>query len=349
MADTSDSKSRSGRIVTTLLVVIALGLAVYVVHRVDAAPRTDDAYAYADIVNIAPEVNGRIVELCVTDNQAVRKGDVLFRIDPRPFQHSLEKAQASLVALDQEIMLTQRTVNAQKLAAEAAASGVEKAKAMAGQAADTRGRMEPLLSDGFVAPEQLDQARTAEQAARIQLETTRIEAQKASAAISGVGALVAKRDVIKAEIAMAELNLEFATVKAPCDGRVTDLKIAVGQFASTGHPVFTLVDTGCWFVVANFRETELKQIRPGRTASVYLLSDPGQRYQGEVESIGYGVFPDDGGSDAGGLPRIPKSINWVRVNQRFPVRIRIQHPNLLEFRMGASAVATLTGPEKRTR
>lgn len=349
MADTTDSKKPSGRFVLTLLAAAALFLALYVVHRVDSAPRTDDAYAYADIVNVAPEVNGRIVELCVTDNQAVKKGDVLFRIDPRPFQHTLEKARASLVALDQEIMLTQRTVNAQKLAADAAASGVERAKALASQASETRGRMEPLLPDGFVAPEQLDQARTAEHAAQVQLETTRIEARKASAAISGVDALVAKRDVAKAEIAMAELNLEYATVKAPCDGRVTDLKIAVGQFASAGHPVFTLVGTGRWFVVANFRETELKQIRPGRTATVYLLSDPGRRYQGEVESIGYGVFPDDGGADVGGLPRVSKSINWVRVNQRFPVRIRIQNPDITEFRMGASAVATITGPGNRGR
>ena len=349
MAEPNDSQTRSGRIIIASLVASTLALALYVVHRIDTAPRTDDAYAYADIVNVTPEVNGRIVELCVTENQAVRKGDVLFRLDPRPFQHTLKKAQASLVALDQEIMLAQRAVNAQKLAAEAAASGIEKARALAGQAAGTRGRMEPLLSEGFVAPEQLDQARTAEHAALVQLETARLESQRASAAVSGVEALVAKENVIKAEISMAELNLEFATVKAPCDGRVTNLKITAGQFASAGHPVFTLISTGDWFVVANFRETELKHIRPGRMANVYLLNDPGRSYRGEVESIGYGVFPDDGGSDAGGLPRVPRSINWVRVNQRFPVRIRIQDSNLSEFRMGASAVATLTGSENRVR
>ena len=118
MAEPNDSQTRSGRIIIASLVASTLALALYVVHRIDTAPRTDDAYAYADIVNVTPEVNGRIVELCVTENQAVRKGDVLFRLDPRPFQHTLKKAQASLVALDQEIMLAQRAVNAQKLAAE---------------------------------------------------------------------------------------------------------------------------------------------------------------------------------------------------------------------------------------
>jgi multidrug efflux system membrane fusion protein len=244
-------------------------------------------------------------------------------------------------------MLTQRAVNAQKLSAEAAASGVDRAKALASQATDTRERMEPLLGDGFVAAEQFDQARTAERAAQVQLETAQLEARKATAAISGVDALVARREVVKAEIAMAQLNLDYATVKAPCDGRVVSLKISAGQYAAAGHPVFTLVNSSRWYVVANYRETELDHIRPGCPAQVYLLSDPRRRYQGQVESVGCGVFPDDGGAEVAGLPRVPREINWVRVNQRFPVRILIQHPDLAEFRLGASAVATVTGPESR--
>ena len=348
MKNEPNHKPWSGRIVTGALAAAAVGLSVYVVYRVDAAPRTDDAYAYADIVNVAPEVNGRIVDLRVTDNQAVRQGDVLFSLDARPFQQALAKAKAALVTLDQEIVLTQRTVNAQKFAADAAASSVARARVLASQATDTRERMEPLLPEGFVAAEQLDQARTAERAASVQLETAQLEARRAAAGVSGVDALVARRDVVKAEIATAQLNLEYATVKAPCDGRVVNLKVSAGQYAAAGHPVFTLVNTSRWYVVANFRETELDHIRPGRTAQVYLLSDPGRRYQGQVESVGYGVFPDDGGADVAGLPHVPRSINWVRVHQRFPVRILIPRPDLSQFRLGASAVATITGPETRT-
>ena len=236
------------------------------VHRVDQAPRTDDAYAYADTVNVAPEVNGRIVDLRVTDNQAVHQGDVLFRLDPRPFQQALAKAKASLVTLDQEIVLTQRTVNAQKFAADAAASSVARAKALAGQATDTRERMEPLFPEGFVAAEQLDQARTAERPPRSSWDRPDRERPAGRRGISGVEALVAKREVIKAGIAMAELDLEYATVKAPWRGRVVDLKVSAGQYPAAGHPVFTVVNTGRWYVVANFRETELAHIRPGRTA-----------------------------------------------------------------------------------
>lgn len=341
MTQNKETQGSAGRKITLLLVVVAIGLAIYVIRWIDTAPRTDDAYAYADTINVAPEVSGRIIELAVKDNQSVKKGDVLFRIDPRPYEATLAKAQANLEALNNEINLTQRSVNAQKLGAAAAGASVERARAAAEQAADTLARLEPLLGKEFVSAEQIDQARTAKRSAQSQLSAALLEAQKATAGISGVDALVAKREVIKAEIELARLNLEYATVRAPFDGTVINLKTSVGQFAAAGHPIFTLADTGRWYVVANFRETELAHIKPGQGAQVYVLSDSDKRFSGVVESVGYGVFPDDGGSDVGGLPRVPRSINWVRVAQRFPVRILVEKPDASIFRIGASAVAIM--------
>ncbi|MBV8467722.1 MAG: efflux RND transporter periplasmic adaptor subunit, partial [Burkholderiales bacterium] len=260
-----------------------------------------------------------------------------------PFQQTLAKAQATLASLDNEIVLTQRSVNAQKLGAAAATASVERARATAQQADDTLKRMEPLLGQGYVSAEQIDQAKTAKRSADAALSTSELDAQRATAGVSGVDALVARREVVKAEIALAKLNLEFTTVRAPFDGRVINLKTTAGQFAAAGHPIFTLANTDRWYVVANFRETELAQLRPGRAAEVYMMSDPGKRFQGVVESVGYGVFPDDGGSEAAGLPRISRSLNWVRVAQRFPVRILVKHPDGEVFRIGASAVAIMTG------
>jgi multidrug efflux system membrane fusion protein len=310
-----------------LLALAAAGLVIFVIWRVDAMPRTDDAYAYADTIGVTPEVSGRIVQLAVRDNQAVRQGELLFRIDPRPFQDSLDKAQAALAALDRDIELTQRTVRSQTFGAEAADSSVERARAAAEQAADTLGRMEPLLGSGFVSAEQVDQARTARRSAAAALATALLDARRASAGITGVEALVARREVAKADIELARLDLEYATVRAPFAGRVIGLRTATGQFAAAGHPLFTLADTGRWYVVANFRENELAAIAPGRRAQVYMLSDPHRRFQGVVESVGYGVFPDDGGAETTGLPHVPRAINWVRVAQRFPVRILIQNPD----------------------
>ncbi|RKE35063.1 multidrug efflux system membrane fusion protein [Paraburkholderia sp. BL23I1N1] len=325
-----------------LLVVVTLLLLVFVIRQLDRAPRTDDAYAYADTVDVVPEVNGRIVELAVHDNQAVKQGDLLFRIDPRPYQDALTRGRASLAALDRQIELTQRTVNAQQYNAQSVRAAVERMRAAAGQASDTLHRMEPLLSHGYVSAEDVDRARTAQRATQAELSAAQLQAQQAAAAVSGVDALVAQRAVIMAEIAIAELNLEYATVRAPFDGRIVSLKTSTGQFASALKPVFTLIDTRHWYVVANFRETELKGIRTGTPATVYLMSDTGQRFEGKVDSISYGVAPEEGGlALPGGLPRIQRTLNWVHVSQRFPVKIRVDQPNPELFRVGTSAVAVL--------
>ncbi|SUG21952.1 multidrug resistance protein MdtN [Salmonella enterica subsp. arizonae] len=120
-----------------VLVLLALAVMVFVIWRVDSAPSTSDAYASADTIDVVPEVSGRIVELAVVDNQQVKKGDLLFRIDPRPYEASLAKAEASLAALDKQIMLTQRSVDAQKYAASSVEATVAKARAAAKQASDT--------------------------------------------------------------------------------------------------------------------------------------------------------------------------------------------------------------------
>ncbi len=288
------------------------------------------------------EVSGRI-DNCVTDNQAVKQGDLLFRIDPRPYEANLAKAEASLAALDKQIMLTQRSVDAQQFGADSVNATVEKARAAAKQATDTLRRTEPLLKEGFVSAEDVDRARTAQRAAEADLNAVLLQAQSAASAVlnSGVDALVAQRAAVEADIALTKLHLEMATVRAPFDGRVISLKTSVGQFASAMRPIFTLIDTRHWYVIANFRETDLKNIRSGTPATIRLMSDSGKTFEGKVDSIGYGVLPDDGGLVLGGLPKVSRSINWVRVAQRFPVKIMVDKPDPEMFRIGASAVANL--------
>ena len=341
MTSVPNSSRRAGPILASLLGLGVVVLGILVVWRLDRAPRTDDAYVYADTINVAPEVSGRIVELAVCDNQAVKCGDVLFRLDPRPYRAVLAKAEAALVALDNEIMLAQRAVAAQAFAAQVAGAAVERARATAKQAADTLDRMEPLQAAAFLSSEQIDQARTAKLTAEASLEGALLERRRAQAAVSGVEALVARKAVLTAEIDLARLNLDYATVVAPLDGIVINLKTAVGQFAAAGRPVFTMVATRNWYVVANFRETELRDIRPGQRATLHVLGQHSAPFEGVVESIGYGVFPDDGGGEVGGLPRVPRSINWVRVAQRFPVKILVPQPQPELFRLGASAVAVM--------
>lgn len=319
--ESSPKKIPRNKVPALVLVLLALVVMVFVIWRVDSAPSTSDAYASADTIDVVPEVSGRIVELAVVDNQQVKKGDLLFRIDPRPYEASLAKAEASLAALDKQIMLTQRSVDAQKYAASSVEATVAKARAAAKQANDTLRRTEPLLSEGFVSAEDVDRARTAQRAAEADLNAVLLQAQQAASAVSavsGVDALVAQRVAVQADIALTKLHLDMATVRAPFDGRVVSLKTSVGQFASAMKPIFTLIDTDHWYIIANFRETELKTIHAGTPATIRLMSDSGKTFQGKVDSIGFGVLPDDGGMVIGGLPRVSRSINWVRVAQRFP-------------------------------
>ncbi|POP43069.1 multidrug transporter subunit MdtN [Superficieibacter electus] len=339
--ESSLKKAPRNKLPALILVVLAVVVLIFVIWKLDSAPATNDAYASADTIDVVPEVSGRIVELAVTDNQLVKQGDLLFRIDPRIYEASLSKAEASLAALDKQIMLTQRSVDAQKYGADSVQAAVDKARAAAKQASDTLHRTEPLLSEGFVSAEEVDRARTAQRAAEADLNAVLLQAQSAASAVSGVDALVAQRAAVEADIALTKLHLEMATVRAPFDGRVVALKTSVGQFASAMRPIFTLIDTRHWYVIANFRETELKNIHAGTPAKVRLMSDSGKVFTGKVDSIGYGVLPDDGGIILGGLPRVSRSINWVRVAQRFPVKIMIEKPDAEMFRIGASAVATL--------
>jgi membrane fusion protein, multidrug efflux system len=133
--------------------------------------------------------------------------------------------------------------------------------------------------------------------------------------------------------------LSYCRVYAPFSGHVVNLNISKGAFARTGVDVFTLVDTATWYVVANFRETHLRHIRQGAAADIYLQSQPHQRFHGTVVGLGWAVVPDSGAS-AMGLPKIDRQLDWVRLAQRFPVRIRLNNPDDA-FRIGASAVVTI--------
>jgi len=275
-----------------IIAVLAIGAAAYAIGFTDTHPRTNDAFAQADAIGVASQVGGRIIELNVKDNAAVKKGDVLFTIDPRPYRYEAERLQAQLVTLERQIGLTQRQVDAQRFAALASAATVTRAEQSAAQRESTLARMEPLLNGEFITREQVDQARTARDTAQSELKATLLEHKRAVSAVSGVDALVAQKKELEAAIANAEYQLEQTAVRAPFDGLVVDLNIAEGEYASVGRPLFTLIDTRTWYVVANFRETELPSIRPGTQVRVYLMIDPRRSFayrhgRGNVDGHGH--------------------------------------------------------------
>src|SRR5215467_2404867 len=281
------------KIVSLIVVAGAVIITLYVWGIIERHPRTDDATARANVVGIAARVSGQTIKINVQDNQAVRKGDVLFEIDPEDYRLSLEKAKAELATVDQQIA----------------------------QAQDDLHRLEPLLPHGFTTADAVDKARTA------------------------VTTLQAQREGAIATINLDELHLSYCKVIAPFDGRVINLNISAGAHVSAGVPVFSLLDTTKWYVIAQFREAELRHMAPGSPATVYLVSAPNQRFRGKVQGIGWAVKPE-GELDLppSGVPYVKRELNWVRVAQRFPVRIEVENPDPDLFRMGASAVAIIKGP-----
>ena len=324
-------------------VLVLLGLAALIVltwTRLDVRPRTDDGYLQADIVHLAPEVSGRVSDLRVRDNQRVRRGQVLFVIDREPYQDRVERSAAQLRGLEAELAVQTGQVASQGSKADAASTSVRSAQEQLALAAVTRRRLEPLGAQGFVPLQQVDQSRTAEQTAAVELLSARQQAVAARQAVTSTRPLEEQVVSARADLALAERDLRLTTVVAPCDGQVTALDVAQGEFATTGKPLFTLIDTERWYAIGNFRETELGGMRPGLAARVYLVGSGNMVLHGVVDSLGGGVAPDEG-SDLGGLPRVPRTLSWVRVAQRFPVRVAIDDPPPDLMRIGATVTVVV--------
>jgi multidrug efflux system membrane fusion protein len=378
-------KSLGLAIIIGAVLVCLIAIWVYT-HR----PQTDDATMRANFIGIAPHASGHIVQLLVKDNQFVRQGDLLFSIDPRPYEHTVARAKAALVltrkdvdALEQAVKVADASIARAEAQVAASKADVERAEAqaIAAEAALQRAqsefkdaddhfhRMEPLLAKELTTTDLVESARTrslvtqtgvsqAEKAlsaaqstvtaakaehlaVEAALEEAKVQRLRAVDAIGQEGDFNARIGDAEAKLAEAELDLGYCEVRAPFSGKVVDMNISVGEFAHSGVQVFTLVDTGTWYVVANFRETQLRHIEEGAPAEIYLQFKGGKRFRGKVVGPGWAVSPEYGTSTQG-LPNVPRNLDWVRLAQRFPVRIEIEKPDD-SFRIGASAVVTIEG------
>jgi multidrug efflux system membrane fusion protein len=283
-------------------------------------------------------------------------------------------ARANTDSASANVQRAAATVNEAKANVAAAQAALDSANAELLYTTNNFHRIEPLLAKQFVTVDQVDQARTAVtarqqavQQQKSQLLLAQAQVQSAEAAylqakaaqeqshaqlgqsqhaVLTIDPLTAQRGARLSAVQTAEYNLNNCKVYAPFDARVTNLTISQGAYAHTGEQVFTLIDTRVWWAVANFRETQLHRIVPGMHADVYVLSRPQVRYQGVVDSVGYGVRPDTslvGNFVTSGLPDVQRSLNWVHLATRYPVRVRIVAPESEPFRLSESAVVVIRG------
>lgn len=339
--DSEAQRKVAGRLISIAAAMAMVILVLWVWSIIERHPRTDDAFAEANIIGVAPRVGGPIIKLNVQDNQEVKEGDVLFEIDPADYQLQLENAKAALASLDRQIEVARSEDETLKYQVKAAQAGVEEAEAREKQAQDTLNRLQPLLPRGFATADDVDKAETAVKVAAAALATEEQRLNQAKVALSTLATLQAQRPGAAAAVDLARLNLSYCTVVAPFHGKVINLNISAGQYVSVGAPVFSLLDLRHWYVVANFREGEIRHMTTGTPAEVYLLSAPSRRFTGKVQGIGWAVSPKDEIDTSHGVPDVPRELNWVHIAQRFPVRIEVDKPDLQLFRAGASAVAII--------
>jgi membrane fusion protein, multidrug efflux system len=325
-----------GRLMGASIILVTLALGAYVAQLYYFFPQTDDAYVRANIVHLAAHVSGPIVDLPIHDNQHVNQGQLLFVVDPRPYQAALQMAQAKLDLTNLEIKALDNAI---------AAAKARQAQLEAESRYDQQylARLVPLLKEQFVTADQVYNARTKLAAAKAAVDNARNEVYKAENQLGQYGDINARRKAAEAAVYDARLNVDYCYVRAPFDAYITNLNIAAGEYANEGRQVVSLVDNRTWYVMANFRENFLTRIEPGMRAQVYLISYRNHRFRGVVQGVGWALFPDNGAT-VDGLPRVAPTLNWVRLSQRFPVRITLQdrdprHP----FRMGETAVVTIRG------
>jgi multidrug efflux system membrane fusion protein len=340
-ADPEEPRRVTGRIISIAAVAGVVILVFWVWSNIEKHPRTDDAFAEANVIGVTPRVRGQIIKLNVQDNQEVKAGDVLFEIDPADYELQLDNAQAALATLDQQIEVARAQDETLKYQVKAAEAGVAEGQAQEKQAGDTLERLQPLLARGFATADDVDKAETAVKVAAASLATEEQRLNQAKASLSSLATLQAQRASAVAAVDLAKLDLSYCTVTAPFPGKVINLNFSAGAYASVGVPVFSLLDMRHWYVIANFREGEIRHFATGSAAEVYLLSAPSQRFTGKVQGIGWAVTPKDEIDTSHGVPSVPRELNWVHIAQRFPVRIEVENPDPQLFRMGESAVAII--------
>ena len=272
--------------ITLGVVVLALMAALLLYARYLTKPWTRDAYVRANVVGVAPRVAGPIVQIPVKDNQPVKKGDLLFQIDPSTFQAALDQAKGQLAQTQAKLV---------------------DLEANAKRAVD-------LLAKNVISREQYDDQVQSFEAAKADVEAA------------------------QAAVENAQLNLEFTTVVSPVDGYLTNVNTSPGTYVAAGQQLLALVDTSTFWIAAYFKETQINHVQPGDRVRITLMGHAGQPFDGEVVSTAWGIFVQDG-STVGNqmLPDVRQTVDWVRLPNRFPVRVRVTGQSPVPLRIGQTA------------
>ena len=354
---------------TGAVVLAALGMIAYKYVDYIEYPWTRNGLVRAQVIQIVPRVSGQLIRVPIRNNQLVKKGDLLFEIDPRTFQDSVNGARADLdnmrdiiKSLAQQVdgmrdavTQSESAVNAAKFEMDALAADAENAKVAFERAAT-------LVKSGFsdqreydnknteyqVAVARLSGARSHVNQATADLERSRADLARAKANLGVLGEANPRLRRAEADLKLAQQNLDFTTVSAPEDGYITNLQLRAGDSAIANQPIVAVIEANSFYVEAFFRETFVGDIQIGDRAVVTLMGYPDTPLQGRVESIGWGIAQTNGSTGFQLLPSISPTFEWIRLAQRIPIVVYLDKlPDTVKLRAGTTAsVLVMTGTSK---
>jgi membrane fusion protein (multidrug efflux system) len=311
---------------------------------------TDDAYVQADNTTVAPRISGYLNQVLVGDNEPVKAGQVLARIDDRDFKVALDQSRADVAAARAAISSKQAQLEVQQTVINAAKATVDVDEATKTFAAQENKRYTDLASTGYGSVQNAQQAQS--RIASAQAAIARDTANLASA-VKQVDLL--KAEIVQAEATLAraqalqsqaELNLSYTTLVAPIDGVVGNRTLRTGQFVQAGTQLMSLVPASGTYVVANYKETQLTDVRQGQAVDIAVDMFPGKPVHGHVDSIA-----PASGQEFALLPPDNATGNFTKIVQRIPVKIRLDGAdnNLLALRPGMSVIPTIATREPAHR
>lgn len=329
----------TGTIVLIAVLAVALKYWDYLLN-----PWTRDGQVRAEVVQIATRVSGPVVELNVVDNQYVSAGDVLFVIDPRTFEASLDQARArydltvdSYTAKQKQVQAAEAQIGVAQASVDQAQSAIAASDAAVENASSEYQRQQELIKDRATSQKSVEGAKASYEVAvqkrlgaigslaQAQASLAQAEANLAQmrATLGAAGDANASIREARAALQQAQLNLEFTKVLAPVDGYVTNLNLRLGSQVVASQPTLALVDAHSFWVQAFFKETSIEGISSGDRALVTLMAYPDKPVEGRVDSLGWGIASQNGSTGFELLPNVSPTFEWIRLAQRVPVRVHL--------------------------
>ena len=300
-----------------ILIALALLIVLFAYHVLSDrfTPYTSQARVETFLTQVAPEVAGDVLEVGVADNGRVRKGQLLFRIDPEPYALAVRAAEANLSVAMQGADVSVADIAAARAQIIKQRADLSATRQLGGIVGDLVGKRALAETQGIRA--RADMAKSAADLTRAQADL-----RKAEASLGAPGLRNPKVRQALAALDQARLDLRNTEVRAPTDGTVTNLRLAAGQYVAPGQPLLSFLERGPRWISADMRENQLGNVKPGQDVTVALDIKPGKLFKGRVHSIGWGVSQGDE-APTGQLSSMPQDQGWLRDPQGFPLRIMV--------------------------